>query len=78
MKEEKTMLEKIDLINAVILVSDFWEVKPTELIGYTALMKKEKQKEWNNIAKEVSEFSTMGIKERAKSLGLNYSEPNNQ
>jgi hypothetical protein len=78
MKEEKTMSEKIDLINAVILVAEFWEVEPKELIGFTALIKKEKQKEWNEIAKEVSEFSKMDIKGRAKSLGLDYSETSNQ
>jgi ribosomal protein L32E len=66
----KTMQQKLDLISAVYLVADFWEVEPTELIAFVALTKKDKTEKWNKIAKEVSEFSKMDIVERGKKLGL--------
>ena len=70
MKEERTMQEKIDLIQAVILVSDFWGVEPANLLGLTAYGRDKKQAEWNKIAQEVTEFYDMGIEDRAKKMGF--------
>jgi ribosomal protein L32E len=70
MKKEITFQQKLDLIKAVVLVANFWEVEPAELIAFTALTKPEKKEEWNEIAKEVQSFMDMDIEDRAKKLGI--------
>ena len=76
MKKEINFQEKLELIKAVVLVADFWEVEPTELIAFTAFSKPEKKEEWNKIAREVKEFEKMDIDKRAKKLGLTISYEN--
>lgn len=69
-----TFQQKLDLIQAVTLVADFWEVEPTDLIGFTAsFVKPEKKDKWNEIAKEVQEFAKMNIYDRAEKLGFTIS-----
>ena len=76
MNREIKFEEKLELIKAVVLVADFWEVEPTELISFTAFSKPEKKEEWNKIAREVKEFEEMDIDKRAKKLGLTISYEN--
>jgi len=62
--------KKLELIKAVCLVSDFWEVEPTELLYFVRLIKKDKIEKWNKIAKEFQEFREMDLEGRAKKLGI--------
>ena len=69
-----TFQQKLNLIQAVSLVANFWEVEPTDLISFTAnFVKPEKKVEWNEIAKEVQEFAKMNIYDRAEKLGFTIS-----
>ena len=65
-----TKQEKIKLINAAIIVAEFWEVSPTDLLAFTAITRPEKKKEWNRIAQEVEEFGRMNIEDRLTELGF--------
>jgi len=62
--------EKLELIESSIKLAKFWEVEPKELLGFSALMDKDKMKKWNKIANEVAEFGKMNLEDRAKKLGL--------
>lgn len=62
--------EKLELIQASIKLAKFWGKEPKELLGFVALIDKDKQKEWNKIAKEVIEFNKMDIEDRARNLGF--------
>lgn len=72
MKKQKPMnfQDKLDLIQSVCRVADFWEVEPADLVSWVAMSKKEKIKEWNEIAKEVEAFRKSSFEERAKMLGV--------
>lgn len=61
---------KIDLIDAAIMVADFWGVEPADLVALVAMSKKDKVEEWNKIAKEVVAFKKAPFKKRAKMLGV--------
>lgn len=67
-----TFKEKLELIQSAIKLAKFWGVEVNELLGFVALMDKDRQKKWNKIAKEVLEFDKMNLEDRAKKLGLTY------
>lgn len=72
-----TFQQKIELIKAVSLVADFWEVEPVELISFTATFTKpEKKEKWNEIAVEVQDFMKMDIQGRADKLGIKIKQVN--
>ena len=62
--------EKLELIQSAIKLAKFWDKEVNELFGFLAIIDKDKTKEWNKIAKDVSAFSKMDIEGRAKKLGL--------
>jgi hypothetical protein len=69
----KNFQQKLELIKAVCLVADFWEVEPADLLAFVTLTKQEKKDEWNKIALEVQEFTKMDIAGRAEKLGMTVS-----
>lgn len=75
-KKEKTFSEKLKLIEASVLLADFWGVEPVNLLGFQALIQPEKMKAWNKIAKECVEFYEMPIEKRAKKMGFKLTNPN--
>jgi len=66
----KSLKDKIDLIEAAIVVADFWGVEPADLVFWVAIGEKDKVGEWNKIAKEVAAFGKAPFEERAKMLGI--------
>lgn len=69
------MIDKIKLMESVIMVADFWEVTPSELVGFVgSFIRPEKAEEWNSIANEVQEFNKMNTEERASKLGFTISK----
>ena len=63
--------DKLDLVQSSCKVADFWGLKPTELLVWVAaICKKDKAKEWNEIAEEIEAFNEASFEERAKMLGV--------
>ncbi len=76
--EKLALIDKIKLMEAAIILADFWEVTPSKLVAFVCLVTKpEKMEEWNKIAEEFQEFNKMGIEERASKLGIKLLEEQN-
>ena len=77
--EKLALIDKIKLMEAAIILADFWEVTPSKLVAFVCLVTKpEKMEEWNKIAEEFQEFNKMGIEERASKLGIKLLEDENE
>lgn len=72
--DTENIIEKIELMEAVTVVAEFWGVEPSELVSFVASDKPEKTKEWNKIADEVKKFYEMGLEERMAKIGFKLSK----
>ena len=62
--------KKIKLVDASLLLADFWGVEPFELVRFVAITNTKKKKEWDKIIRDVISFRNMTFNEQAKAVGL--------